>query len=213
VSPLDFIPLAEVNSAILDIGDWVLREACRQALEWDLARPDHQLHVSVNVSPRQLADPEYASRTRGILNDTGIAPSRVTLEVTESALATDADTMIARLHDLKALGVSLAIDDFGTGYSSLSQLRRLPVDYIKIDKSFVDGIAREHTEWELTTAIVRLAVSLGKQTVAEGIETGGQLAHLRTLDVDLGQGYLFARPLTPAAITELLTGVAELRQR
>jgi len=204
VSPVDFIPIAEINNAILDIGDWVLREACRQALEWDLARSDRQLRVSVNVSPRQLADPDYVTRTRSILADTGIAPSRVTLEVTESAFAMDTDIMIARLHDIKRLGVSLAIDDFGTGYSSLSQLRKLPVDYLKIDKSFVDGIAREQAEWELTTAIIRLAAGLGKSTVAEGIETGGQLAHLRSLNVELGQGYLFARPLTAMAIAELL---------
>jgi EAL domain-containing protein (putative c-di-GMP-specific phosphodiesterase class I) len=103
------------------------------------------------------------------------------------------------------LGVSLAIDDFGTDYSSMSQLRRLPVDILKIDKSFVDGIATEPEEWALTTAIIRLAASLRKTTVAEGIETGGQLAHLRSLNVELGQGYLFARPLAPEAITELVS--------
>ena len=204
ISPIEFIPLAEVTGAILDIGDWVLLEACRQGLEWDLARPDRPLRVSVNVSPRQLADPQYVQRTRLILSQTGIDRARVTLEVTETAFATDSETMISRLHELKALGVTLAIDDFGTGYSSLSQLRRLPVDIIKIDKSFVDGIAREQPEWELTTAIIRLARGLGKTTLAEGIETGGQLAHLRSLDVELGQGYLFARPVASSAITDLL---------
>ncbi len=207
VSPVEFIPLAEVNGAILDIGDWVLREACRQALAWDSDRPEGPLRMSVNVSPRQLADEEFVTRARAIIATTGIDPSRVTMEVTESAFGSNAETMIRRLHELKSLGVTLAIDDFGTGYSSLSQLRRLPVDIIKIDKSFVDGIVREQPEWELTAAIIRLAAGLGKRTLAEGIETGGQLAHLRSLNVELGQGYLFARPLPAPAISGLLHAV------
>ena len=121
-----------------------------------------------------------------------------------ASFGVDIETMIVRLHELKALGLSLAIDDFGTGYSSLSQLRRLPVDVLKIDKSFVDGVATEPEAWALTNAIIQLAASLHKMTVAEGIETGGQLAHLRSLNVELGQGYLFAPPLAPEAITELV---------
>ena len=127
------------------------------------------------------------------------------LEITEAAFGDDDDAMIGRLHELKDLGLRLAIDDFGTDYSSLSRLRRLPVDTLKIDKSFIDDIATQPTAWALATAIIRLSESLGKSTVAEGIETGGQLAHLRSLNVEFGQGFLFARPLTAAAISTLLT--------
>ncbi|MDX6215740.1 MAG: hypothetical protein QOG99_1324 [Frankiales bacterium] len=205
ISPFQFIPLAEANGAILEIGDWVLREAMSQVLRWDRAQPDRQLTVSINVSPRQLADPDFVGRAADILHGTGLDPGRVTLEITEAAFGRDAEIMIARLHDLKRLGVKLAIDDFGTDYSSLSHLRRLPVDVLKIDKSFVNGIATEPAEWAVTTAIIRLADSLGKTTVAEGIETGGQLAHLRSLHVELGQGYLFSRPISADAVAKLPT--------
>jgi diguanylate cyclase (GGDEF)-like protein len=204
ISPLQFIPLAEANGSILDIGDWVLDEAIRQLQRWDDADTGRRLYVSVNVSPRQLGDPGFVARTAAVLQERGIAGDRINLEITEAAFGSDIELMIARLHELKALGLTLAIDDFGTDYSSLSHLRRLPFDVLKIDKSFVDGIATEPAEWALTTAIIRLADSLKKTTVAEGIETGGQLAHLRSLNVELGQGYLFARPLPPEAITELV---------
>ena len=138
-------------------------EAIRQLHCWDEAHPGHRLHLNVNVSPRQLTDPGFAARTEAVLRRRQIAGSRITLEITEAAFGFDIETMIVRLHELKALGVLLAIDDFGTGYSSLSQLSRLPVDVIKVDKSFVDGIATEPAEWALTTAIIRLAASLRKQ--------------------------------------------------
>jgi EAL domain-containing protein (putative c-di-GMP-specific phosphodiesterase class I) len=166
--------------------------------------------MSVNVSPRQLADPEFVLRTARALVTSQVDPARVTLEITEAALATDVETTIGRLHELKALGVTLAIDDFGTEYASLSHLRRLPVDILKIDKSFIDGIATEPAEWALTTAIIRLANSLKKTIVAEGIETGAQLAHLRTLKVDFGQGFLFAEPLDPEEIGSLLDATPSL---
>ena len=205
LSPVDFISLAEASGAILDIGDWVLDESIRQLQRWDETNSNRRLHVNVNVSPRQLTDPGFVERTTDVLRRTGIAPCRITLEITEAAFGPEIDTMIGRLCALKALGVRLAIDDFGTGYSSLSKLRRLPIDVIKIDKSFVDGIATEPEEWALTTAIIRLAASLRKTTVAEGIETGGQLAHLLSLNVEFGQGYLFARPLVAGGITELVS--------
>jgi diguanylate cyclase (GGDEF)-like protein len=204
ISPLQFIPLAETNGVILEIGDWVMEESLRQLRSWDLGRPGRHLGLSVNVSPGQLADPDFVSRVAAMLRVSGVDPQRITLEITEAAFADDVDAMIVRMHELKGLGVRLAIDDFGTEYSSLSQLRRLPVDVLKIDKSFVRGIATEPVEWALVTAIIRLAESLGKSTVAEGIETGGQLAHLRSLRVELGQGYLFARPLSAASVSGLL---------
>jgi len=209
VGPVEFIPLAEENGSISDIGDWVLEEALRQLMTWDDMHPGSALHTSVNVSPRQLADPEFVNRAAGILRLSGIAPERVTLEITEASFGKDADVIIERLHHLKALGLTLAIDDFGTDYSSLSHLQRLPADTLKIDKSFVDQIGTSAAAWALTTAIVQLAHSLGKTTIAEGVETGGQLAHLRSLNVELAQGFLFARPLTPDAIDELLSLVPD----
>ncbi len=204
IPPLSFIPLAEDGGSIRQIGDWVLETACRQLLAWDLDYPGSALGMAVNLSPRQLLDADFVGHTAEILSRVGVDPARVTLEVTESALGGDIEQMIGKLHELKALGVRLAIDDFGTGFSSLSFLRRLPFDVLKIDKSFVAGIAREPEEWALTTAIINLAGSLGKQTHAEGVELGEQLAHLRSLNCELGQGYLFDRPLPADVIGERL---------
>ena len=204
INPSEFIPLAETNGAILGIGDWVLKESLRQLLVWDTSCFERRLHVSVNVSPRQLNDPEFVGRAAEMLRHSGIDPARVNLEITEAAFGADAEGIIERLHELKLLGVTLAIDDFGTEYSSLSKLRRIPVDILKIDKSFVDAIATDPAERALAGAIVNLATTLGKITVAEGIETEGQLDQLLCFAVTFGQGYLFARPLTADAISDLL---------
>jgi diguanylate cyclase (GGDEF)-like protein len=203
IPPVEFIPLAETNGAILDIGDWVMEESLRQLRRWDKSCPDHRLHISVNVSPRQLNDSEFVARVAEMLSRSALEPSRVTLEITEAVFGADAESMIERLHELKLLGVMLAIDDFGTEYSSLSKLRQLPIDVLKIDKSFVDGIATDPRELALTAAIVNLAASLGKGTVAEGIETEGQYVQLLDLGVEIGQGYLFSRPVSPEAIADL----------
>jgi EAL domain-containing protein (putative c-di-GMP-specific phosphodiesterase class I) len=138
------------------------------------------------------------------LTRSALDPGRVTLEITETAFSGDADSLIERLRELRLLGVELAIDDFGTGYSSLSRLRRLPIDVLKIDKSFVDRIAHNPRERAFTAAIVSLASSLGKRTVAEGIETAGQYAALMKLGVEIGQGYLFAQPVSPEAIADMV---------
>jgi diguanylate cyclase (GGDEF)-like protein len=204
IPPVEFIPLAETNGAILDIGDWVMEESLRQLRLWDQSCPDHRLHISVNVSPRQLNDSEFVARVAELLSRSALDPGRVTLEITEAVFGADAASMIERLDELKLLGVMLAIDDFGTEYSSLSKLRQLPIDVLKIDKSFVDGIAIDPRERALTAAIVNLAASLGKGTVAEGIETEGQYAQLLELGVEIGQGYLFARPVSPEAIADLV---------
>lgn len=203
--PLQFIPLAEANGYIRELGDWVLEEACRQSDRWALEHPAHPaLDIAVNLSPRQLDADDVIERIAAVLERTGVDPRRVVLEVTESALAEDTEGMIRKLVRLKSLGVQIALDDFGTGFSSLSVLRRLPLDIIKIDRTFVAGIAREPEEWAVTTAIIALATSLGKRTLAEGIELGEQLAHLRALQCELGQGYLFDRPLPPDALAERL---------
>ena len=196
--PGEFIDLAEDSGAIHEIGLSVLEQACRQTFEWNQRyRSADPLDVAVNVSVCQLHSPELPGDIAAIVNRVGIDPGLVNLEVTESSLMDDTQEMIRRLEQLKAIGLSLSMDDFGTGYSSLSYLRQLPVDLLKIDRSFVEGIAKTDEEWALAVAIVKLATSLGKRTLAEGIETPAQVAHLRALRCDLGQGYLFARPLTP----------------
>jgi diguanylate cyclase (GGDEF)-like protein/PAS domain S-box-containing protein len=205
ISPAEFIPLAESTGAIVALGRWVLRAACRQLATWDeesLAqgrrRSGAPLSVAVNLSTRQLQDPGLVDDVAAALTDYGLASRRLTLEITESAMMHDAEVALARLSALKALGVRLAVDDFGTGYSSLSYLRRFPVDVLKIDRSFVDGLSRTG-ETALVRAIVRLGDALGLKTVAEGIEHAEQLAQLRALGCGMGQGYYFARPMGEAA--------------
>ncbi|HEX2040332.1 MAG TPA: EAL domain-containing protein [Acidimicrobiales bacterium] len=192
--PGAFIEAAEESGAIVPMGLFVLEEACHQVMRWVDALPT-PIHVSVNLSRRQLHDTDVVESVESVLRKTGVRRDLVTLELTETALMEDTGTMSGLLERLKALGVGLSMDDFGTGYSSLSDLRRLPVDIIKVDRVFVDGIAREHAEWSLTVAILQLASTLGKRTLAEGIETAPQLAHLRALGCEMGQGFLLARPM------------------
>jgi diguanylate cyclase (GGDEF)-like protein/PAS domain S-box-containing protein len=192
--PLAFIPLAEETGAIVSIGRWVLNAACRQAVLWQRDPAMAAVRsVSVNVSGVQLLDHNIVGDVRDALHAAGLAPERLTLEITESVLMHDAEAVLVQLTALKALGVSLAIDDFGTGYSSLSYLRRFPVDILKIDKSFVDSVAHHGTA--LVKAIVNMGASLQMTTVAEGIEDDGQAAALEELGCDVGQGFLFARPV------------------
>lgn len=162
------------------------------------------MSVAVNVSRLQLRNPSFVDVVWSTLFETRLDPGALTLEVTETAMTSNPRDVLARLDKLAALGVRLAMDDFGTGYSSLSQLRQLPVDVMKIDRAFVSRIARSDEEWSLTTAIVGLAKSLGKTTLAEGVEEASQLAHLRSLGCQLGQGYLFARPMPVGEIHEFL---------
>lgn len=202
--PFVFIELAEEIGAIHDLGRWTLQEAVRQTLEWERSH-GVALEIAVNLSPVQLENPQIAGLVGDVLDDLGFDPQRVMLEVTEGALMREPEEMITRLGTLKSSGVRLAIDDFGTGYSSLSYLRRLPIDVVKVDRAFVGGIARESEEFALASAIVRLAQTLGKTTLAEGIELPEQLAHLRALKCHLGQGYFFSKPLPPDELAPLLT--------
>ncbi len=205
VPPLDFIPLAEETGLIVEIGGWVLREACRQAAGWNRGRAAaEQLSISVNLSARQLQQPQLPQLVAEVLESTGLAGPCLTLELTESLLINDVETTTARLGRLKVLGVRLAIDDFGTGYSSLAYLRQFPVDILKIDKLFVDAIATEAPESSLTAAIVHLARTLHLSTVAEGIESLDQCGPLRDSGCELGQGYYFAKPLTSSDAESLL---------
>jgi diguanylate cyclase (GGDEF)-like protein len=210
VPPDRFIPLAEESGLILPIGHWVLREACRQAASW--RRRGHELGVSVNVSARQLDSDGLIGEVREALKENNLEPSLLTLEVTETALMRDPEATATRLRALKGLGVRIAIDDFGTGYSSLAYLRQFPADSLKIDRSFINDIA----DSEQSTALIHTFVQLGKtlhlQTLAEGIEDRSQLRALQHEDCELGQGFLFSRPLQADAIEELLDG-AESSER
>ncbi|MGH9035328.1 MAG: putative bifunctional diguanylate cyclase/phosphodiesterase [Acidimicrobiia bacterium] len=205
VPPAGFIPAAEETGLILEIGRWVLEEACRQVGAWQADHPTSPpLQLSVNLSARQLQDSGLVGEVEEALRQSGLEPNRLVLEITESMLMKEPETAAERLRTLKGLGIRLAIDDFGTGYSSLNYLRRFPVDVLKIDKAFVGAIAGGPEDAALAHAIVRLAITLGLGTVAEGIETEEQLADLRRLGCELGQGYLFACPLPADAMAELI---------
>ena len=210
VAPLRFISLAERNGLIIPIGGWVLREACRQLAAWG----DDALNVSVNVSARQLGSTDLVDVVRAALEDAGIEPGRLCLEITETAMMADPGAIGETLSALKALGVRLAVDDFGVGHASLRQLRALlPVDTLKIDKSFVDGITDDADDAAIVEGVVRLAHSLGLQAVAEGVETAEQVAMLRGFCCQTGQGYHFARPAGPEAIARMLTAAPAAPRR
>ncbi len=206
VPPDQFIPLAEETGLIVPMGKWALEEACRQALTLQraLPRPARPLTMAVNLSAKQLQEPELVRDLAEILRETGLRPDSLHVEITESVMMADTEFSVARLKELKMLGVRLAVDDFGTGYSSLNYIRRFPIDVLKIDKSFIDGITDEGEVSALTEAILQLSKILRLHAVAEGIETREQLDRLLELDCELGQGYLFARPLERTAIERLV---------
>jgi EAL domain-containing protein (putative c-di-GMP-specific phosphodiesterase class I) len=205
VPPLEFIPLAEETGLIVPIGRWVLLEACGYAAQLQAQYPaDPPLHMAVNLSARQVARPEIVDDVRQILAETGLDPSTLILEITESVMMQDMEMAIARLTELKSLGVQLAIDDFGTGYSSLNYVRRFPVDILKVDKSFIDGVTDGGESSALTAAVIELAGILNLKPVAEGIERADQLERLLDMRCDLGQGFLFAKPLPNTDLEGLL---------
>ena len=193
--PIDFIPLAEATGLIIRLGHHILREACRQAAAMQQECPrDPPLSISVNVSAFQLQRPEFVEEVRGVLRETGIAPSSLILELTESVMMRDSELSIVRMNALRSLGVKLAIDDFGTGYSSLGYLRRFPVDILKIDRSFLADPSRQVTE--LTAAVVDLARIFELRAVVEGVEDEAHLERLHDMGCDFGQGFYFAKPLS-----------------
>ena len=205
--PADFIALAEETGLILPIGRWVLHEACRQAVAWRDEHPSRvPLQMSVNLSARQLQLNTVIDDVAAALDDTGLAPELLTLELTETVLMQDAGDVVPRLNRLKELGVQLAIDDFGTGYSSLSYLHKFPIDVLKIDKSFTGNLRRGTGEGVLTHAIIRLARTLHLRTVAEGIERPDQVGKLQAMGCHSGQGFYFARPLPPDEAIEKAYG-------
>jgi diguanylate cyclase (GGDEF)-like protein len=194
VSPLDFIPIAEEIGLIIPIGQWVIQEACQQLRGWqvDLNMPD--LSMSINVSSRQFLQTDFLPMVQQILEYTGISPACLKLEITESVLMETANTVIERLEYLRDLGVRLSLDDFGTGYSSLSYLQQFPINTLKVDRSFINTLSEDQDQ--VVQAIVALTDGLDMDAVAEGIETAEQLAHLRTLGCEYGQGYFFSRPMS-----------------
>ncbi|HLX35902.1 MAG TPA: EAL domain-containing protein [Candidatus Limnocylindrales bacterium] len=204
ILPGEFIPVAEETGQIIPIGQWIMERACRQARLWETVLPGRRLAMSVNVSGRQVAEPDFVATVSEILRDSGLDPERLILEFTEGILMRDTELTTTTMDDLKALGVRLAIDDFGTGFSALNYLRSFPIDVLKIDGSFVASMSAGPDQRAVVRAILRLGETLHLQTIAEGIEDAGQLADLRALGATLGQGYFFARALNADEISVML---------
>jgi len=214
IFPAAFLPAAEESGLIIQIGNLVLEEACRQAREWqqEQAPTEPPLKMSVNISARQLQRPDdLLGEIVRILRETDLAPGSLVMEITESMLMDDAEHNVDVLRRLQDLGVSIAVDDFGTGYSNLAYLKRFPVDWLKVDKSFVDGLGESPEATAIVEAMVSLATAMGMQTVAEGIETTGQADLLRALGCELGQGYYFSEPLPAHEANALLSTARALR--
>jgi diguanylate cyclase (GGDEF)-like protein len=205
--PADFIGLSEETGLIVPMGQWILREACRQGRAWQTDGAMPPLIVSVNLSAGQFERDALPEEVATIVRETGLEPRRLQLEISEAVLMRDDPRMLDRLEALKAIGVRLAIDDFGTGYASLSYLKRLPVDCLKIDRSLVKGVGHETEDTAIIRAVASLARTLGITVTAEGVETREQLFQLRAVGCDQGQGYFFARPVSAERLPELLASL------
>jgi diguanylate cyclase (GGDEF)-like protein/PAS domain S-box-containing protein len=203
IVPDRFLHVAEETGLIVPLGEWVVRETCQRLAGWQSRPETAHLHLSVNLSARELTHPDVVSSVLGCVRESGIDPRSLTIEVTESTAMADGDTGFRALRDLSSEGIRVAIDDFGTGYSSLEQLRRMPVDIVKVDRSFVGGMAGDSTDREIVAAVVGMGRALKLCVVAEGIETPEQADALRELGCDIGQGYLYAKPLPAEAMEEL----------
>ncbi len=196
VSPSEFIPIAEETKLIIPLGWWVLRQACRQMRTWQVQFPDTSLwKISVNISGKQFSQPNLIEQVKQILQETGFDGRKLKLEITESVLVENSESAIAMLEQLQALGIQLSMDDFGTGYSSLSYLYRFPINTLKVDRSFINSLDVSAEKLAIVRTIVTLAGDLGMDVVAEGVETENQLALLKELKCEGGQGYLFSKPL------------------
>jgi EAL domain-containing protein (putative c-di-GMP-specific phosphodiesterase class I) len=208
--PGDFVPIAEDSGLIVPIGQWVLREACRQAQEWiDLRR--RPMAVAVNVSPLEFRNPQFLDNVRAALHDSKLDPRYLEIELTERSLIQHLESTAATLKALKEIGIQVAIDDFGTGYSNLSYLRQFPVNVLKVDQSFVREISSDRVSASIVCAVISMGKSLGHRVVAEGVETREQLEFLQAQRCGEGQGYYFSRPLVPDQFVRLLeTGLSGL---
>jgi len=203
ISPEEFIPVAEQSGLILPIGEWVLREACRQLRAWQDQGLDAGT-MAVNLSTRQFRQTDLAEVISNALRDTGLVPGDLELEITESSIMDNLASAASVLAGLEALGIRIAVDDFGTGYSSLSYLKTFSIHCLKIDRSFIHDIPGDDNDTAIVRAIITLAGSLGLTVVAEGVETEAQLAYLRANHCDQAQGYLFSRPLPPGECLKLM---------
>jgi diguanylate cyclase (GGDEF)-like protein/PAS domain S-box-containing protein len=210
IPPGEFIPLAEETGLIVPIGKWVIEEACRQIHRWESlgGRLASRLRVWVNLSARQLGEPDLVPTIQGAIRESQISAESICLEITESALMQDAEAAAAQLDQLRNLGISLGVDDFGTGYSSLAYLNRFPLDVLKIDRSFVSGLGTDPESETIVAAIIDLAHALGLTVIAEGVENEQQLLVLRRLECDQAVGYYFSRPLQPERLTQMLMASA-----
>jgi diguanylate cyclase (GGDEF)-like protein len=196
ISPADFVPIAEETGLIVPIGQWVLEEACKKVREWQLASPTHRgLSLSVNLSGRQVSQPDCIEQIKHALKISNLQPHHLKLEITESIVMANPESAAQTFKQLRSLGVQLSIDDFGTGYSSLSYLHRFPLNYLKIDRSFVDRMTTDGDD-AIVRTIATLARNLGMEVIAEGIETEEQYKQLKALGCEYGQGFLFSRPVT-----------------
>jgi EAL domain-containing protein (putative c-di-GMP-specific phosphodiesterase class I) len=207
VSPMEFIAMAEETGLIMPLGLWVLNESCRQIIQWqslNLPVGNSRLTVAVNLSGRQFSEGDSIEQIKQVLLETGVDARCLKLEITETVVMEDGEAAAAMLSQLRELGIGLCIDDFGTGYSSLSYLHKFPINILKVDRSFVSRIGETGENLEIVRAIVMLARSLGMEVVAEGVETAVQLAQMRAIGCEYGQGYFFSRPLDSEAATALL---------
>ena len=206
ISPADFIPVAEETGLIVPLGRWVLEESCAKIRQWQQKSPCHRaLSLSVNLSGRQVSQPDLVAQIKQALDDSKLSPHCLKLEITESVVMENAEAATIMFKQLRALGVQLSIDDFGTGYSSLSYLHRFPLNYLKIDRSFVSRMTIADDNSEIVRTITTLARNLGMECIAEGIETEEQHQQLKALGCEYGQGYLFSRPVDDVAAEHLLT--------
>jgi EAL domain-containing protein (putative c-di-GMP-specific phosphodiesterase class I) len=205
IAPTEFIPVAEENGLIEPIGRWVLERACRQAAQWNAARPDARpLEISVNLSAVQLAKSGLADTVQAALQASGLDPGSLCLEITETAMLREPEAVSEALQQLGGLGVRLVLDDFGTGYSSLSYLPQLPLDILKIDRSFIDGLGVEAHDTAITEAIVAMSRALSLSVVAEGVEQEHQANELLRLGCEMAQGYYFSPPVGSHELTAML---------
>jgi diguanylate cyclase (GGDEF)-like protein/PAS domain S-box-containing protein len=204
IMPDGFLGVAEETGLIVPLGEWVIGESCRQLAEWQSRPETSQLHLSLNLSARELTHPDVVSNLLGCVRESGIDPHYLTIEVTESTAMADGDSGFRALREFSSEGIRVAIDDFGTGYSSLEQLRRMPVDIVKVDRSFVSGMADDPTDRALVAAVVGMGRALKLAVVAEGVELPEEAEALLELGCHIGQGFLFAKPLPIEAMDELL---------
>jgi diguanylate cyclase (GGDEF)-like protein/PAS domain S-box-containing protein len=212
VSPMEFIPTAEENGLILPLGKWILQESCRQLRKWQ----NHNslaatIAISVNLSSKQFLQPDLSQQVAAVLEETGLSPSCLKLEITESHFLDNTEMAIVTMNRLRELGIEISLDDFGTGYSSLSYLHRLPIDYLKIDRSFVSRMEEKKENAEIVHTIIKLAQNLKMKVIAEGIETAEQLNLLKKLNCEYGQGYFFSKPLKAAAVALVNSAKADFQ--